>query len=270
MRRRQTRAGAALLLALVAACLAAALAGLDPRALDLERVLEPPTLGHPMGTDALGRDLTARVLHGGRASLATGATATALALVAGSLLGALAGASRGWADVALARAADVVNAFPALIGALAILGLAAGPLALLPAPARVGLVVGAFSWPGLFRYLRAETRAWAASDVRASARAAGASTLRTVVRHLLPLSLAPALTVAPFLAAGAILAEAGLGFLGLGISPPDPSWGNLLADARAADRSAWWLPVFPGTFLFAAVLGCYLLGEGLRSAVERS
>lgn len=240
----------------------------DPLRIDPDRVLEPPGAGHWLGTDSLGRDLLARVLHGGRRSLGAAFVASVTALTAGVFLGAAAGFSKPLADLALCRGADVVNAFPPLIGAMALLGLA-WPADWIPMTARVGCVIGLFSWPAVFRLVRAEAARRSRSELVLAARAAGASPLRTLLWHLGPQLAAPLAVPALFLAAGTILAEAGLGFLGLGLPPPAPSWGNLLFDGMSQVRSAWWLTAFPGLFLFLTVFALYLIGEGFRRPGER-
>ncbi len=259
------RAGAALLLLLALACLAAP-GSLDPLAIDTARILEPPGPGHPLGTDGLGRDVLARLLHGGRRSLLAGAVATAVAPLVGGLLGGLAGTLPGWPDRVLSRLAEIVYAFPALVAAMAILGLAR-PGGGTIGGAAIGLLVGLLAWPALFRYVRAEARRLREGDRLAAARAAGAGPLRTLLLHVLPPAILPALVPAAFLAAGAILVEAGLGFLGLGIHPPHPSWGGLLREAMEHVETAWWLVLFPGAALFLVVLGCHLVGEGLRARI---
>jgi peptide/nickel transport system permease protein len=265
---RPLAAGLLLLATLAGLALAAAvvspLGWLDPLRIDIDRVLEPPSAAHWFGTDGLGRDVLARTLHGGAASLGAAAIATGLALALGAALGSLAGVAGRLGDTLMSRLADAFHAFPPLVAALALLGAGAGPLAALPAGPRVGLVVGLFYWPGLFRFVRAETRRLAESPLTDAARAAGARRGRIAFRHLLPQALVPLLAPAPFVAGGAVLAEAGLGFLGVGIRPPAPSWGNLLADGLYFIDSAWWLSLFPGGFLFLSVLGCFLAGEGLR------
>ncbi len=260
-RRRSLAAGLSLLAALVLLALAGpALVG-DPQEVDADRILVPPGPAAPAGTDALGRDVLARLVHGARPSLYAGFVATACAVAIGFALGAAAGLAGRALDTLLVRGADVVDAFPPLVGAVALLG--AAPWSARAAPGlRVGLVVGLLAWPRLFRFVRAEVRRLAAAEVTLAARAAGGGRVRVALRHLLPLAAGPALVPAAFLAAGAILVEAGLGYLGLGVRAPWPSWGNLLVEGMA-HASAWWLVLFPGIFIFLTVLAFHLVGEGL-------
>lgn len=265
---RGPRAGTVLLLLLAALALAGPLlVRADPLAMDLGSVLAPPSPRHPAGTDALGRDVLARLVHGARPSLLAGLVATITAVALGFVLGALAGLAGRAGDALLVRAADVADAFPVLVGAVALLGL--GPRGTEPpAGVRVGVIVGLFAWPRLFRFVRAEIRRLAAGDLATAARAAGASRARLALRHLIPLAAGPALVPAVFIAGGAVVVEAGLGFLGLGVRPPAPSWGNLLMDGRDQPR-AWWLVVLPGLCVFLTVLACQLVGDGLRRVPAR-
>ena len=240
----------------------------DPRRLDLNAVLLPPGRAHWMGTDALGRDLAARVLHGARVSLAVGLLAAALALLVGVPLGAWAGYRGGWADAAVGRCIEAILCFPTLLLALAILAMAPPWLRGLPDVARIALVLGLTGWIPVARYLRAEFMRLRDSDIVAAARAMGGGHLRIVVRHILPSALAPVLVTAAFAVGAAVGLEAALSFLGLGVRPPTATWGGLLADAREMVDRAWWLAVFPGIALFLAVLGCNLLGEGIRDLLD--
>ncbi len=237
--------------------------GYDPLAIDAGQVLAPPSLEHPLGADSLGRDVAARLFLGARRSLAAGAVATLVALTLGAGLGALSGVARPALDALLARIADIVNSFPLLVGALALLGLAGPYASTTPFWLRAGLVLGAFAWPGLYRLVRAEVQRLRDGELAAAARAVGATPLRVALRHLLPLVLPPALTQAAFLAGSAVLAEVGLGFLGLGSPPPAPTWGGIMLEGMSHLHTAWWLTVFPGLCLFATVLACQLIGEGL-------
>ena len=239
-----------------------------PYRIHLDSLLLPPSLAHPMGTDGLGRDLAARVLHGGRVSLAVGLLAAGFSLLVGLPLGAVAGYFRGRTDWIVSRAIEAVLCIPSLLLALALLATSPRWLEGLPDALRIALVVSLTGWTPIARYLRAEFLRLRASDMVVAARATGAGNLRVVVRHVLPSALAPVLVTAAFAVGGAILLEAALSFLGLGVRPPLPTWGGLLGEARARVDTAWWLAVFPGACLFLAVLGCNFVGEGLRDLLD--
>jgi peptide/nickel transport system permease protein len=239
-----------------------------PERIDLERTLEPPSGAHWLGTDALGRDLAARLLHGSRVSLAVGLLATGFALLIGVPLGALAGYRGGWADAAVSRLIEAGLCFPNLL--LILVVLVAGPpwLDRMPDALRIALVLGVTGWMAVARYLRAEFVKLRTSDMVTAARAAGGGHLRIVVRHLLPCSLAPVLVTAAFTVGAAIVTEAALSFLGLGVRPPTATWGGMLFEAREQVHRAWWLALFPGLALFFTVLACNWVGEGLGDLLD--
>lgn len=234
----------------------------DPLGPDLSAHLQAPSAGHFLGTDGLGRDVAARLLHGARISLFVGAGGTLAALALGLLLGALAGHYGGVTDGIISLVVDVALCFPSLLLALALVSLTSsrGPWALV-------LVLAATRWARIARYTRGEFLRLRRGDLVRAARAAGAGEGRILARHLLPNALAPVLVTAAFSAAGAILLEASLGFLGLGVAPPLPSWGSMLADARSG-AGAWWLVVFPGLTVFAALAAYGLIGEGLLHRLD--
>ncbi len=239
-----------------------------PNRTDLDAVLSPPSLEHWLGTDGLGRDLAARVLHGARVSLLVGLVSTALALLLGLPLGALAGYFGGAVDRVVSRVVEAVLCFPVLLLALTLLTASPPALRALPDTVLVALVIGLASWAPMTRYLRGEFLRLRESEMVLLARAAGAGPLRIMARHILPSALAPVLVAAAFAVGSAILLEAALSFLGLGVHPPTPSWGGILTEARFHVDRAWWLAVFPGAALFLAVLGCNLLGEGVRDLLD--
>lgn len=273
---RGLRWGAAILAAWVALAVAAPwlassnspLVPFDPASIDLERVLTPPSAVHPLGTDGLGRDVAARLIHGTRASIAVGVLSALLALAIGIPVGAAAGMLGGWVDAAISRIVEAAISFPALVLLLALLAAEPAALRALDDVVRIAAVVGLTAWIPLARYLRGEIQRTARSGFVEAARAAGAGPGRILTRHLLPAALAPVVVTAAFAVAGAISLEASLSFLGLGVQPPTPSWGGLLQESRAHIGSAWWLAVFPGCALAITLLGCTMLGEGLRDALD--
>jgi len=214
------------------------------RGIRLDEALRPPGRTHLLGTDALGRDLLARLIHGARPSLVVGFAATGLALLAGFCLGAFAGLRGGLADLLIVRLVDVVACFPPLVLALAFVA-ATGRTGLWP----MVLGIALSRWTSLARYVRGEILRHREGDIWVSARAAGAGGGRLVLRHLLPLLAGPLLVMASFGIAGAILLESGLSFLGFGVDPPTPSWGSILAESRATLDAAWWPVVFPAAAL---------------------
>jgi len=234
----------------------------DPLGPDLSAHLQPPGVAHPLGTDGLGRDVAARLLHGAQVSLFVGAGGTLAALALGLFLGALAGHYGGVTDGIISTVVDIALCFPSLLLALALVSLtsAHGPWALM-------LVLAATRWARIARYARGEFLRLRRGDLVSAARAAGAGEGRILARHLLPNALAPVLVTAAFSAAGAILLEASLGFLGLGVQLPLPSWGSMLAAARGG-AGAWWLVVFPGLTVFMALAAYGLIGEGLLQRLD--
>ncbi len=227
------------------------------RGIRLDRALLPPGRSHWLGTDALGRDLLARLIHGARPSLLVGFGATAMALLVGGVLGGLAGLRGGVIDVAVVRLADVVACFPPFIMALAFVAAAGGGGL---APIMAGIAI--HRWTGTARYVRGEILRHRGEDAWTAARSTGASPLRLATRHLLPLLAPPLAVLLSFGAAHAIVLESSLSFVGLGVEPPAPSWGVMLAEARQTIDAAWWPVLFPAAALFA-VLAC------LCAAAER-
>jgi peptide/nickel transport system permease protein len=260
--------GAGLLGFLILLALAAPLLAVDPNRLGLDEVLSPPSARHWLGTDALGRDTAARVLHGGQVSLSVGLLSAGFALLIGVPLGVLAGYRGRWADAVVSRVIEAVLCFPTLLLVLALLATAPAWLRSLSDVLRIALVLGLTGWVPVARYLRAEFVKLKGSEMVLAARSLGGRHLRVAALHILPSALAPVLVTAAFTVGAAIGLEAALSFLGLGVRPPVPTWGGLLAEAREHVDRAWWLAVFPGAALFAALLSCNLLGEGLRDLLD--
>jgi peptide/nickel transport system permease protein len=240
----------------------------DPYDVDLDAVLAPPSREHWLGTDGLGRDLTARLVHGARVSLFVGLLTAILALLLGVPLGALAGYRGGAADMVISRGIEAFLCFPSLLLALALLAAAPAWIAALPDGVRIAVVLAVTGWTAVARYLRAEFLRLRGSEMVEAARASGAGHFRIAFRHVLPSTLAPVLVTAAFAVGAAILLEAALSFLGLGVRPPTATWGGLLTEARVHVERAWWLALFPGIALFMSVLACNLVGEGIRDLLD--
>jgi len=234
----------------------------DPDALDLAHTAATSSADHPLGTDESGRDLLARLMSGGRVSLAVGAVATGVALVIGMLVGGLAGWRGGRTDDFLMRLTEAAMAVPVLFVALAVLAVFGSRLSLL-----VG-VIGASSWMGIARLVRAEVTGLREREFVQAARGLGLRGLPLFLRHLLP-QLVPTLAVAASLGvAYAILTESALSFLGLGIQPPRASWGNMLTGAQHSLYAAPRLALWPGVMILLTTLACNGLGERLRRRAQ--
>jgi peptide/nickel transport system permease protein len=233
----------------------------DPDAIDLDQRLRPPGRGHWLGTDELGRDVLSRLLHGARVSVGAGALACVVALLAGSLLGAVAGLAGGQTDRGVLFVVEVVQSVPALV-------LVAALAAFLPPSFFLAaLLIGLTAWTDSARIVRAEARRLRSAPFVEAARAAGAPRGRLLFRHVLPHALPPALATAPYVLGAAVLTEAGLSFLGLGTPPPAASWGRSLADARDVVTTAPWCVLPPAVALVLLVLSARRLGDALA---ERS
>jgi len=257
-----------LILAVVVIASAAApwLTSADPLKPSFARRLTPPQgLGgaaHPLGTDNLGRDILARVLHGGRLSLVLAASAVALAAGVGVLVGLAAGLIGGRLDDLVMRLADVQLAFPVIMLAIAIVAVVGTS-----ATALVG-VLALSGWVLYARTVRAAVLTIRETDYVEAARTLGAGNVRLIARHILPNTLAPILVLASSQFATMVLLESGLSFLGLGLQPPQPSWGLMLAEGRDYLSNAWWLATVPGLAISLVVLGANLLGDGLRDLLD--
>ncbi|GGM08072.1 MULTISPECIES: ABC transporter permease [Micromonospora] len=229
---------------------------------DVDRMLQPPSLDHPFGTDELGRDVLSRVLVAARVSLQVGLVSVGIALTVGVTVGLLAGYYRGWADNVLMRGMDVLFAFPVLLLAVAI-------VAVLGPGLRTAMVaIGVVYTPIFARVTRASVLAVREQDFVRAAISIGTSDLRIMRRHVLPNVAAPLIVQTSLSLAFAILSEAALSFLGLGIQPPDPAWGRMLFDGRGFVTDAWWLGFFPGAAIFLTVLAFNLVGDALRDVLD--
>jgi peptide/nickel transport system permease protein len=258
-----TRGGAVLVATVVAAALLGPLVvPYDPAAQELALRLQRPTIAHPFGLDELGRDILARVLAGARTSLLVGAVVVTVSAAAGTCLGALAGYFRGWVDEVVSRIIDVVLAFPGILLAIAVVAV------LGPGLVNVVLALVMGGWAGYARVARGQALRVRELEYVLAARALGASSSRILARHVIPSTL-PALAVQATLGfGGAVLSEAALSFLGLGVQPPAASWGTMLSYGKAHLLDAPHLTVFPGLAMAVLVLGCNVLGDGIRDALD--
>ena len=238
------------------------LAPYDPSAIDLKNVLAPPSGGHPFGTDPLGRDVLSRMIWGAGISLKVGFVATGIAILIGTLLGAAAGYYGRWVDAVIMRFVDIMLCFPAFFLILAVIAL------LEPSIWNIMIVIGLTGWMGVTRLVRADFISLRERDFIQAARVIGASDFRIIFLHILPNAMASVLVTATLGVAGAILTESALSFLGIGVQPPTPSWGNILTAGKDNIDIAWWLSFYPGLAILITVLGYNLLGEGIRDALD--
>ncbi len=246
----------------VLALLAPWIAPFDPAALNLDQILMPPSAEHLLGTDELGRDVLSRLLYGARVSLWVGFVAVGISTAIGIVLGLASGYFGGWTDELIMRGVDVMLCFPSFFLILAVIAF------LEPSLTNIMVVIGLTSWMGVARLVRAETLSLRERDFIAASKLAGASTSRLLFVHILPNALAPVLVSATLGVAGAILVESSLSFLGLGVQPPDASWGNMLMDGKNTLEIAPWLSLYPGLAILITVLGYNLLGESLRDMLD--
>ena len=236
----------------------------DPLKIDLSHLLQKPSAAHWLGTDVQGRDMWSRLVYGARVSLTVGFISQGIALLLGVTLGMLAGYYGRWVDELVMRLADVTLAFPTLLLLIAMVA------AFQPSMGVVFATIGVVGWAGMARLVRGQVLVVRQLEYVQAIRALGAKDFRVMLSHVLPNVIAPVVIAATLGVAGAIMAEAALSFLGLGVPPPTPSWGSMIADGRDLDqlRRAPWTSVFPGMAIGAAVLGFNLLGDALRDALD--
>jgi peptide/nickel transport system permease protein len=269
IRRRTALFGLVVVIAVaIAALLAPVLAPFDPLAQDITQRLKPPGWASPegrahwLGTDHLGRDILGRILYGARIALVVGLAAVAIAGVLGLVIGLVSGYFGGWIDDLFMRLADIQLAFPFILLALAVIGV------LGPSLRNIIIVVGVSGWVVYARIVRGEVLSLREREFVLAARAVGSPAARIIVRHLVPNAFTPWLVIATLDMARVIIVESALSFLGLGIPPPTPTWGGMLADGRVYMSTAWWLATFPGLAILVTVLGINLLGDGLRDTLD--
>ena len=251
--------GAAIIIIMsVFAVFAPFLSQYQPNEIEIGNYLLPPSSEHLLGTDMLGRDLFSRMAYGARISLSVGLISVSIAVLIGISLGSIAGFYGGRIDMLIMRFVDIMLCFPNIFLILAMVAL------LEPSIMIIMAVIGLTSWMGISRLVRAEILSLKERDFVQAARASGVSDLKIISRHLVPNAIGPVIVSATLGVAAAILVESSLSFLGIGVQPPTPSWGNILMDAKSSLGIAWWMTFFPGISIFITVLGYNLLGEGLR------
>jgi len=262
-RNRLAMAGSIVVILLfVVSFLAPLISPYDPGEINLQIVLTAPSRSHLLGTDQLGRDVLSRMIWGSRISLKVGFIATGIAIVIGTILGALAGYYGRWADTTIMRFVDVMLCFPSFFLILAVIAF------LEPSIWNIMIVIGLTGWMGITRLVRADFITLREREFVQAARAIGASDFRIIFIHILTNAMASVLVAATLGVAGAILTESALSFLGIGVQPPIPSWGNILTAGKDNIDIAWWLSLYPGLAILITVLGFNLLGEGIRDSLD--
>lgn len=246
----------------ILAVFAPLIATYDPAAINMKSVFLPPSSLHFFGTDELGRDVFSRVVYGARVSIFIGIVAVGISVIIGTILGLASGYYGKWTDSVIMRFTDVMLCFPSFFLILAVIAF------LNPSLINVMAVIGLTGWMGVARLVRAETMSVKNREYIVAARLAGLSSLKILFKHILPNVISPVFVTATLGIAGAILMESSLSFLGLGVQPPTPSWGNILTAGKDNIMFAWWLSFFPGIAILLTALGYNMLGEGLRDVLD--
>jgi len=234
----------------------------NPNDIDRKHILEPPGLHHLLGTDDLGRDVLSRMIWGARISLAVGFVAIGIATIIGMILGAISGYYGGWFDRVIMRFIDIMLSIPTFFLILAVIAFIG------PSIWNIMIVIGLTAWMSVARLVRAEFLSLKEREFVLAAKAVGASDFRIIFKHIMINSMSPVFVSAVLGIAGAVLVESALSFLGIGVQPPTPSWGNILTLGKDNIEIAWWLSLYPGLAILITVLSYNLLGEGLRDALD--
>ena len=234
----------------------------DPTFINIKNALLPPSPEHILGTDSLGRDIFSRMVYAARIALSIGIIAVGIAALKGIILGSTAGYFGGKLDAIIMRFTDIMLCFPSFFLILSVVAIVG------PNIFNIMIIIGLTSWMGIARLIRAEILSLKKREFILASRSLGASNFYIITRHLIPNGIGPVLVSFVFGVAGAILTEAGLSFLGLGVQPPNPSWGNILMEGKSVMGVGWWVILFPGLAILVTVLAFNLLGEGIRDALN--
>jgi peptide/nickel transport system permease protein len=238
------------------------LAPYPPGRIDTTDILAAPNRAHLLGTDVLGRDVLSRMIHGSGVSLSVGFVAVGISTLIGIFLGAVSGYYGGLVDKVIMRFVDIMLCFPSFFLILAVIAFIG------PSIWNIMVVIGVTSWMGVTRLVRAEFLSIRERDFVQASVSQGASDFRIIFLHILPNAMAPVLVSATLGGASPVLVESSLSFLGIGVQPPDPSWGNMLTEGKDNIEIAWWLSLYPGLAILVTVLGYNLLGEGIRDSLD--
>jgi peptide/nickel transport system permease protein len=263
--------GSIILCFLITAVLLAPLSPYDPESSNVTEQFQPPSLRHPMGTDALGRDMLTRVLYGGRISLTVGVLVVVITLTLGVSVGAAAGYLGGTVDNVLMRITDTALTLPSLLVLIllsAIMREVDLPIFSRNSILTIAMIIGLLSWMTFARLVRATILTLRELEFVTAARSLGASHFRVIIKHILPNAIGPIIVEATLELGYAIIEESGLSFLGFGIQPPTPSWGNLLSNAQENFVKYPWLAIFPGLMIFITIISVNYIGDGLRDAYD--
>lgn len=250
--------GVTILILSIVAISASIIAPYDPTEINIKKAILAPSAAHLLGTDQLGRDVFSRMIYGARISLSIGIVAVGLAALIGVVLGSIAGYFGGKIDAVIMRFVDIMLCFPSFFLILAVVAIIG------PSIYNIMIVIGLTSWMGMTRLIRAEVLSLKEREYVLAAKALGMKNARIIIEHLIPNGIGPVLVSFVLGVAAAVLVEAALSFLGLGVQPPTPSWGNILMEGKATLGVAWWLILFPGLAILITVLAFNLLGEGIR------
>ncbi|WP_326831016.1 oligopeptide ABC transporter permease [Anaerosalibacter bizertensis] len=255
---------------ILSALLAPILTPYNPYEMDYSKINQPPSSEHLLGTDEVGRDYLTRILYGGRVSMKVGLFAVIIEIIIGALVGGLAGYYGGWVDNLLMRLVEIFMSFPFLPLAITISAVIGTKVEPQQRMYIVMMIIGLLSWPGLARMIRGQILSLREQEFIQAARALGIRDSKIIWRHLIPNTVGYIIVSATLGMAGAIMSESGLSFLGLGVTPPTPTWGNLIQNAREAYilRNRVWLWLPPGVCIFLAVMSINLFGDGLRDAID--